>query len=195
MKQLKLNWGKKTLLGGITALAVWMMILVGAWSSPTPAVYAATPVPQEKAKILLEFMLQRQLLGLTGQQQHLDLARQNITITQSFLDQLKNTGEDVSALQTALDTFATQIEAAQTSHDATKQILDAKTGFDTNGKVTDVAQARDTLKNARESMQESSKILRQAVKEFRQAMQAFRQAHNPNKPGNDEGTDDEEPIP
>lgn len=188
MKQLKLNWVKKVLLGTVAALAVWMMVLMGTWSGQTSTVYAATPAPQEKSKIYLEFMLQRQQLWLTGQQQRLDLARQSITITQSFLDQLKNTGEDVSALEAALNTFTTQIAAAQTSHDTAKQILEAKAGFDVNGKVTDMSQARETLKSAHQAMQDAHQILQQAIKDFRQAVREFRQAHRQNKQSDDGGS-------
>lgn len=195
MQSLTLNWVQKVVLGGFAAVAVWLMLLMGGGSGPTPAAYAAAPVPQEKAKIYLEFMLQRQLLMLTGQQQRLDLARQGITITQSFLDQLKNTGEDVSALQTALNTFSTQIAAAQAAHDTAKQILDAKAGFDANGKVTDPVQARETLKSVGQAMQEAHKIIQQAAQEFRQAMREFRQAHKQNKPGNQQDAGDEESIP
>ncbi|MFN8453620.1 MAG: hypothetical protein U0401_02935 [Anaerolineae bacterium] len=193
MKLQKLNGIQKAVLGSLAAVAMWLMLLIGGGSAS--AVYAAAPLPQEKVNIYLEFMLQRQQLMLTGQQQHLDLARQGITVTQSFLDQLKATGEDVSALQTALDTFTAKVAEAQTAHDTAKQILDAKAGFDANGKVTDLAQARETLKSARQAMQEAHEIIQQAAKEFRQAMRDFRQAHKPNKPGNQEDTGDEETIP
>lgn len=179
MKQLSI--GTKTLLGIIGGLVIWVMVIVGGGGSiPASVAYAATPQPQNN-HLRLEYALKREQLRLTGQQDRLDLARQRAADVQSWIDELSGQGKDTSKIQTALNTFKTQLEAAQTAHDEAKQILDAKAGFDANGKVTDPDQARETLQSARKAMEEARQILQQAAKDFRQAMREFRQANRSNK--------------
>lgn len=178
MKQL--STGMKIFFGLIGGLTLWAMVMVGGGAMPASIAYAATPQPQREY-IGLEYALKREQLRLTGQQDRLDLARQGAADAQSLIDELSDRGKDTSKIQAALDTFKTQIETAQTAHDEAKQILDAKAGFDANGKVTDAEQARETLQNARQAMEEARKILQQASQDFRQAMHEFRQANQPNK--------------
>lgn len=178
MKQL--STGMKTLLALIGGLTIWAMVMMGGGSIPTSIAYAATPQPQ-KEHINLEYALKQEQLRLTGQQERLGLARQHAANAQSLIDQLSAQGKDTAKIQAALDTFKTQIEAAQTAHDKAKQILDAKAGFDANGKVTDAKQARETLQSARQAMEEARKILQQADQNFRQAMKEFRQNNRPKK--------------
>lgn len=178
MKQL--NIGMKTLLGLIGGLAIWAMVMMGGGAMPAPVAYAATPQPQ-KDYIRLEYALKMEQLRLTGQQNHLDQAREGAALAKSFIDELKARGKDTSTIEAALNDFNTQIDAAQAAHDEAKQILDAKAGFDANGKVTDPEQARETLQSARKAMEEAGQILQQALKEFRQAMREFRQANRPTK--------------
>ena len=178
MKQL--NTGMKTLLGLIGGLAIWAMVMFGGGSMPASVAYAATPEPQ-KDYIRLEYALKAEQLRLKGQQNHLDQAREGAALAQSFIDELKARDEDTSQIEAALNSFNTQIEASQTAHDTAKQILDAKAGFDVNGKVTDPGQARETLQSGRQALEEAGRILQQAVKEFHQAMREFRQANRPTK--------------
>ncbi len=176
MKQL--STGMKTFLGLIGGLTLWAMVLVGGGAMPTSIAYAATPQPQ-RDYIGLEYALKREQLRLTGQQDRLDLARQGTDDVQSLIDELNGQGKDTAKIQAALDTFKTQIEAAQAAHDEASQILDAKAGFDVNGKVTDAEQARETLQSARQALEEARKILQQASQDFRQAMREFRQDNRP----------------
>jgi len=178
MKQL--STGMKILWGIIGGLTIWAMVMVGGGSMPASVAYAATPQPQ-KNYLGLEYGLKREQLRLTGQQDRLDLARQGAADAQSLIDELSAQGKDTTKIQTALNTFNTQLEAAQAAHDEAKQILDAKAGFDANGKVTDPGQARETLQSARKALEQARQILQQAAKEFRQAMREFRQANRPNK--------------
>lgn len=178
MKQL--NTGIKTLLGLIGGLAIWAMVMLGGGAMPAPIAYAATPQPQNN-HFWLEYGLKQEQLWLTGQQDRLDLTRQYTANVQSLLNELSAQGKDTSKIQAALNTFNSQLEAAQSAHDQAKQILDAKAGFDANGKVTDPEQALETLQSARKSLEEARQILQQAAQDFRQAIQEFRQANRPNK--------------
>ncbi len=181
MKQL--NSGLKKLWGLIGGLAIGVMLTAGTLALPASPAYAAAPTPQAERGLYLEYLLQRQQLWLTGQQNHLDQAREFVAITQPFIDELKAKGKDTSALETALANLNSQIQAAQVSHDTAKQILETKAGFDANGKVTDPEQARETLQSARQSMLEAHQTLKQAIQDFRQVAREFRQANKPDKQG------------
>jgi prefoldin subunit 5 len=184
MKQF--NLGMRKILGITAGIAIGVMLMVGMGAVPATPAYAAAPTLQAEEGLRLEYILQRQQLWLTGQQNRLDQARQYVTITQPFLAELKAQGKDTSTLETALTNFSTQIQAAQVSHDAAKQILEAKAGFDANGQVTDPQQARETLRTARQSMMEAQLTMKQAVMDLRQIIREFRQANRENKPGETE---------
>jgi hypothetical protein len=103
------------------------------------------------------------------------------TQTQTWIDALKADGKDTSALEVALNTYKGQLQTAQAAHDKVKSLLDAKSGFDANGKVTNAEQARDTLKNVREALKDAHTAIKGAAETFRAAVKSFRQANKPPK--------------
>ena len=181
-----LNLDLKKVSGLIAGIMIGLMLLGGRGTLWASQAYAAAPILQTEEGIRLEYFLQRQQLWLAGQQNRLDQARHYVTITRPFLAELKAQGKDTSTLEAALTNFSSQIQAAQASHDAAKQILEAKAGFDANGQVTDPQQARETLRTARQPMLEAQLTMKQAVLDLRQVIRDFRQANRENKPGETE---------
>jgi hypothetical protein len=136
-----------------------------------------TPRSGENADKELNFALQREQNWLERQALALNNAHSAATRAQTLIDKAKAKGTDVTALQTALDSFNTQVAAAQTSHDQAAAILATKAGFDANGQVVDRETAHQTLVSARDNLRQAHLTLRKATLDLRTAIQAWRQQH------------------
>jgi hypothetical protein len=66
---------------------------------------------------------------------------------------------------------------AQTAHAAAGTILDAKSGFDANGKVTDRTAAQETIRSAAQSLRQAHLTITDATLNLRLAVQTFRQSN------------------
>ena len=126
-----------------------------------------------------EHALQRIELLLEGQSTHLDLANLSIAHTQELIAKLQAEDKDTMDLEAALSTFQGQVPAAQGAHNNAQSIIDAKAGFDANGKVIDEEQAKQTMKDVRDAMKECRDIIQPASKAFREAGKAYRQSLRP----------------
>ncbi len=98
---------------------------------------------------------------------------------QDALTVMQEKGQDTTALQAALDTFAESLKDAHPIYENAKGILNSHKGFDDLGKVSDKEQALETvkalggkLKEIRELVGEPGKALREALHAFREARQA-----------------------
>jgi hypothetical protein len=97
---------------------------------------------------------------------------------QARLDRAVENGKDVTALQAALGVFETALTSAEPIYEGMSEMIRAHTGFDTNGKVTDVGQAKSTVKEVGAKLKEikfmggTGKALHQALKAFREANKA-----------------------
>jgi hypothetical protein len=174
---------------GLAALGLTALVLVALsflFSPATPA-YASDPTPTVKpakpddaaAKARLAKAYEYQQMRLRMETDHLTLANDAAGRTQTMIDNQKAQGKDTTALETALSTFKTQVAAAQAAHDTAAGILDKHLGFDDRGQVTDLAQARQTVKEANRYMQDTRLTLRQAELTLRIAIRAWRQANAP----------------
>jgi thiamine biosynthesis protein ThiC len=117
-------------------------------------------------------------------QRHLKLQNTALTRFGTFADKLatviataKAKGKDTSALEQALATFRQKLDAARASWQTANDTLASHAGFDAQGKVTDAATARETLKSARSAMQSAHTTIVGARVELRQALAAFRKAN------------------
>jgi hypothetical protein len=89
----------------------------------------------------------------------------------------KAKGKDTSALEQALATFRQKLATARTAWQSASDTLATHAGFDAQGKVTDAATARETLKSARSAMLSAHATVVGARVELRQALAAFRKAN------------------
>ncbi len=114
---------------------------------------------------------------LGGEQKRLDQANKTAINIQSLIDKQKANGKDTSKVEAALGSFKTAITSAQGSLDSARTTLEAKAGFDSNGKVTDPTQARDTMNAVAKAFRQLNQTLRQAGKDLQQAIKDFRAAN------------------
>jgi prefoldin subunit 5 len=167
----------KTLLKKTVLLALVMALSLAAM----PLISAAAagendpPVPQPQGQITnerLERVWARQLRIYT----RMGRTDEFVERVQKLIDRAKANGKDVSAVQAALDAFKAAAKEAQPAYESIKGIINSHQGFDSNGKVTDLEKAKETvkamhdkLKGIRETMNGTGKALRQAIKAFREA--------------------------
>ena len=156
------------------ALALGLAISVVAGVLPVSPAYAAAPA---QGGIRLENLLMREQIALNNQQARLNLANNVIVKAEAWIANLQSQGKDTASLQSALDDYRTGVGSAQTHFDAAKSILDAKAGFDANGKVTDRAQALKTVVDAGRELRQFHLTITLATVQFRTAVLAYRRAN------------------
>lgn len=174
----RLKFGRKWTLALVSGLAVLGLLLGGV--SPAFAQETTPPAPDRARQgARLERLLQREMEWLAGQTNHIAKAGDVAARTQAFIDKASGEGKDTRALEAGLAAFRTEVAEAQAAHDEAQALLDAKAGFDADGKVTDPQLARWTVADAGQALREAHFILRQAERDLRQAVREFRRANRP----------------
>ncbi len=131
---------------------------------------------------LLEKVWAREQAIYQRQDDRLAKADEFFAKVQSGIDKATANGYDASAVQAALDVLKIAAEAAKPIHENAASIIVAHAGFDANGKVTDRAQARETVKLLGQSLRDFRGTVGDPFKALREAVKAFRQAHKPVNP-------------
>jgi hypothetical protein len=101
---------------------------------------------------------------------------------QKLLDRAKANGKDVSAVQAALDAFKAAAKEAQPIYESIKGIVNSHQGFDSNGKVTDLEKAKETVQSMHDKFKEIRDTMNGTRKALRDAIRTFRQANPPLRP-------------
>ena len=103
----------------------------------------------------------------------------HVAKVQGFIDKAASNGKDVTALQAALDAYASALKAAKPKYEGLNGIVNSHQGFDTSGKVTDAEKAKATVKDFAEKMKDVRSSMGGTFKALREAMKAFREANKP----------------
>ncbi len=155
------------------------VLALGLATMPFVSVFAAgenDPVPPPSGQVSnerLERVWARQI-RIYERMGHTD---EFVAKAQKLIDRAKENDKDVSALQSALDAFEAAAKDAQPIYERAKGIINSHPGFDGNGKVTDLAQARETVKAMREKFKEIHDALNGTGKALHEAIRAFHQAN------------------
>jgi hypothetical protein len=172
---------RKFVLGAlIAALAVAAVPLTSAFAAgstdtatpPAPS----TPDPAAlKARLELTFARQQVKVSRIGVEvANFDLITKNV---QTLIDKAKANGKDVSAVQAAFDVYKAAFEKGKPIYEQANSIVRSHSGFDGNGKVTDLEKAKATVKSLAESLKQYRDTVGEAFKALREALQAFREAN------------------
>ena len=97
--------------------------------------------------------------------------------TQDRIDRAKENGKDVSAVQAALDDFVSALEEVQPIYESIIDTVNSHPGFDQDGNVTDLEQARETVGVMREKFQEIRDVIGGTRRALHEAIEAFREAN------------------
>jgi len=170
------------------ARAAACIVFAAALAIPTATALADPITPEARAPVriqgqLLERLLKREQAVLLREEKRLTQAKELATRIQTYIDNQKAKGKDTSKLEKALAEFREAIASAQKDYDTAKAILEAKAGFDENGKVVDVAQARETVREAGKAEREFHRTIRKAVHQLRIAIRQYRHDNGANAEG------------
>jgi len=168
---------RRALLAGLACVALFAATLAPALAAPGAADPTPTPpaASAADASARLEKAFQREKTALERQQKTLAKTSNLAARMQTRLDDRKAKGQDVVQAQAALDAYKKAMSSAQLSYNAAKAALDARSGFDANGKVTDAAAAAKTVEAARTALRDFRAGLMKAGRDLRAAMGKVRQ--------------------
>lgn len=171
------NFVLKSLTLGVLAAVIAVFATVAfAPAQPAFADPGTPPADQGKFKVgdALEKLYQRELKWLAEQKKQLTKANNLLVRAQDFIKEQKAQGKDVTKLENAVAKVKEQIAKAQAAHDEGARILNTHAGFDAHGKVTDAAQARQTVAQAQKSLREAHRILANVTAEVRRVLNQHR---------------------
>ncbi len=168
------NIFKKMILGALTAALVFAAF-------PVTSAFAQgeNPPKGELTNAKLEQVWALQLKNYEKIGKGFDDNDAQIAIFQARIDKAAANGKDVTALQAALDAFASALKSAKPTYESISGIVNSHQGFDANGKVTDAEKAKSTVQEMRTKMQELKSAMGGTGKALREALKAFRAANKP----------------
>jgi len=178
----------------ITALLKKMFLLalilaIGLAAVPVTTVSAAglndqdnPPSDHPMIDALLEKVWAREQAIYQRQDDRLAKADEFFAKVQSGIDKATAKGYDASGIQAALDALKAAVETARPIHQNAASIIASHDGFDATGKVTDRAQARETVKLLGQSLKDYRSTVGDPFKALREAVKTFREAHKPANP-------------
>ena len=178
----------------ITALLKKMFVLalilaIGLAIVPVTTVSAAglddqdnPPSGHPMINALLEKVWAREQAIYLRQNDRLAKADEFFAKVQSGIDKATAMDYDASGIQAALDALKVAVETARPIHQNAASIIASHDGFDATGKVTDRAQARETVKLLGQSLKDYRSTVGDPFKALREAVKAFREAHQPVNP-------------
>lgn len=166
-----------------SVLAVGALVFGSVWLAPAAPAFADSGTPPAvtpgaraaNAEARLQKAYQQEQKALTQQTDNLTKANAAAAKAQTWIDTEKAKGVDTSAVEAALAAFKAKIATAQTSHDTAANILSTHAGFDGGGKVTDAAQAQQTVTSAHQALSDARTVLVGAGQDLREALKAARQ--------------------
>lgn len=173
---------RKTLWTAASSLLVVAMTTAAFVAVPAAPAYAdegAPPAPERSRDrgARLEQVFEREKDWLGRQSDNLGKAGAASEKLSGLIEKAKANGVDVSSLEAALATFEGQIAEAEQQHEEAAAIIDAHAGFNGGGKVTDQAQALETVKSAGGALRGAAQTMKEAGQGLREAVKAWREAH------------------
>jgi len=162
---------------------------------------ARTPAPGETADLQglrpprLERIYRRELRVLAAQANRLERVGSLTDRAEELIERLKERGINTQALETALTDFKAALPAAVSANARAKSTLDAHAGFDANGKVTDAAAARETVKSAGKDLREAHKTIQDAFRDLQRTLRTFRHDNRNPQPQPSPGAPGVTPAP
>ena len=168
------NMFKKTvMIALVTALTVASLPLMSASAAPSND----EPPQREVSAERLEKVWARQLRLYEKIGKGYERSDNFVEKVQTLIDKAGENGKDVSAVQAALDAFEEAIKDAHPVYESAKGIVNSHQGFDSDGKVTDLEKAKETVKSMGEKLKEIKESMGGTGQALREALKAFREAN------------------
>jgi predicted nucleic acid-binding Zn-ribbon protein len=146
---------------------------------PVTNVYAADETPPALTAKRLELLWGRQSKMYERIGKAFEDTDAHIAKFQSMIDKAAEKGKDVTSLQAALDAYEAALVATRPAYETLGQTFRTHSGFDANGKVTDLEQAQATVKDVRDQAKAMRESMGGTFTALRKAVKAFREANKP----------------
>ncbi len=170
------NIFKNTILLALTAALVFAAVPL------TSAFAQSENPPKDVSQQKLERVWAREQKAFNRIGKGYDNLDELVKRIQSRIDQARENGKDVSAVQAALDAFESAMKNAKPTYESMKGIVNSHQGFDKDGKVTDVEKAQSTVKDMAAKLKQYKSEMNGTGKALRAAIKAFREANKPASP-------------
>lgn len=170
MLRLTTRWSRWAF--GLLVAVVAISVSVGS-ASAAPR----TPNRDNRERVRLERAYNEEQARLKAQEAWLKRANEFSTKVNTRIAELKNRGEETATLEQALAAFNGGIAQARDHWNLANGTLATHAGFDAQGNVTNVDQARATIQAARQHLQQARQVARAAMLQLRAAFAKYRQAH------------------
>ena len=99
-----------------------------------------------------------------------------------MIERLKEAGEPTAELEAALAAYQEAVKQAQPIYESCKGIIASHRGFDSDGKVTDPAQAIQTIGDLGSKLMEVHEAMNGTARDLVELMKSIRDAHKPATP-------------
>ena len=96
-----------------------------------------------------------------------------------MIERLKEAGEPTAELEAALAAYQEAVKQAQPIYESCKGIIASHRGFDSDGKVTDPAQAIQTIGDLGSKLMEVHEAMNGTARDLVELMKSIRDAHRP----------------
>lgn len=176
---MKMMLFKKTMLVALIAalaLAAFPLMDVAAAGQmdPVPPVQGKT-ISNERLERIWERMNRRyERFGI-----FLEKSAGLVERADKMIERLRELGESTNELEAALAAFKDAVKNVHPIYESGKGILNSHKGFDSDGRVTDAAQAKDTIKDLGAKLKEIHNTMDGTGKELIELMKSVRDAHKP----------------
>jgi len=107
----------------------------------------------------------------------LNSADGSVLRAQNKLEDLIEEGRDVEMLEDALVDFEDLLDSAENAYNAAQSLVDLHSGFNREGRVVDIEEARRTVTAIEPNLQEARETIIEAIKLIYDAIQDYRAAN------------------
>jgi len=141
--------------------------------SPTPGAPLAQSGKRSGARLQRAFARETRIIKRIGKVY--DRADEGFPRIEKLIEKAEENGLDVSEAQAAFDAFKSALATAEPFYEQAESLADAHNGFDADGKVTDAAAARETVKGIHDALAQAKDAMNGTMKALHEALRDLRQ--------------------
>lgn len=170
---------KKTMLAALTIALVltvlpWTSVSAGGQTDLIPPAQGQGPSNERLEKIWARMNRRYERIG-----NFYDKTDELVAKAEKMIARLEEEGESTAELEAALTAFQDALKEAHPIYESCKGILNSHKGFDSDGKVTDAEQAKETIKELGTKFGEIKTAMNGTGKALIELMKSIRDKHKP----------------
>jgi hypothetical protein len=155
----------------LLTLSVALVALLATFGAAAAAPRAADPPPDSKTRLERAYKEEQQRLA--AMERRFKEAGAFADSVAGTIARLKQRGVDTARLEHALEAFRSRMADARGQWEKAREVLTAHAGFDAEGHMTDVRQARATVMQAHLHLQRARTLADRAFRDLRAVMASY----------------------